>query len=184
MKYNVLRCICLLWNFEHHLCFLSHQLSVLARDISKNECLAVWVSLTFCYLLTENESGIKPVGELKYYFGVAYNICHGVCHVLPAGRHVDCEGEKDGSQAFRAHPLPTYAPRRLPQSDGPPLHVLLLWCWGLLWWHQLGQLPHAGLADTKTRWLMLHWVELYNKHDVIRRKCDVCQINMLTMLVF
>lgn len=115
---------------------------------------------------------------------------HGLCHVLPAGWHVDGKSEKDGSKGFRAHPLPPYASRRLPPSDGPPLHVLLLWRWGLLWRHQLRQLPHTGLADTRGWWLMLHQMGLHvyykhgNKCDVTCRKWGVFKINMVTMLVF
>ncbi|CAJ1070195.1 Hypothetical predicted protein [Xyrichtys novacula] len=43
-----------------------------------------------------------------------------------AGGHVDCEVEQEQPQGDGALHLPTDAAGGLPQSDGPPLHVLLL----------------------------------------------------------
>lgn len=112
------------------------------------------------------------------------NTHDGLCHVLAAGRHVDRESEQDGPQGHGAHRLPSDAPGRLPQSDRPPLHVLLLWCWRLLRRHQLRQLSHLGLADTWHRWLTLDREVLQhrhvNKHNEIHGTCGVFAINSVS----
>lgn len=96
---------------------------------------------------------------------------HGLCRVLPPAGHVGREGEQGRPRCHGDGLLPTDAPGGLPQSDWPPLHVVLLWRGRLLRWHQLGQLLHFRLADGEDWGLTLsQWGHRTNTYQKFSRQ--------------